>query len=184
MSTEANHDQQRLFGLAAEFESPESILEAAQRVVGAGYRRVEAYTPFPVEGLPEAVGFHRTGIAPIVLGGGMTGASLGFLMQWYANTIGYPWNVGGRPPNSWPMFIPITFELGVLFAAFAGVIAMLALNGLPRPYHPMFRLEAFARASRDRFFLCVEADDPQFERERTGQLLLDLKPLAVMEVPR
>ena len=175
---------QRLFGLAAEFDSPEALVEAAERLRDAGYTRAEAYTPFPVEGLSRALGFRRTKIAMIVLIGAIIGTAGAFGMQWYANVISYPWNIGGKPPNSWPAFIPITFELGVLGAALAAVIGMLALNGLPQPYHPMFNLPQFSLASRDRFFLCIEATDPKFDLDQTRRVLEDLHPIFVAEVPK
>jgi hypothetical protein len=174
----------RLFGLAAEFDSPEAILEAARVVREHGYRDAEAYTPFPVSGLSEMLGYHRTRVPLVFLLGGIVGASGGFFMQWFANVVHLPWNIAGKPPNSWPMFIPITFECGVLLAALSGGIGMLAMNRLPKPYHPMFRLDEFARASRDRFFLCVEATDPHFDLEQTRAHLEALSPLAIMEVPR
>jgi hypothetical protein len=173
-----------LFGLAAEFDSPEAILQAAEVVHDAGYRHVEAYTPFPVTGLSDRLGFRRTRVPLFFLIGAVVGGGGAFFMQWFANVVHYPWNVGGRPPNSWPAFIPITFEMAILFAALTGVAAMLAMNGLPRLYHPLFRLPQFARASRDRYFLCVEATDPRFDVGRTRNLLFELMPLAVMEVPK
>jgi hypothetical protein len=175
---------QRLFGLAAEFDSPEALIDAAGRIRAAGYTRAEAYTPFPIEGLSGALGFGRTKVAMIVLIGAIVGAVGGFGMEWYANVISYPWNIGGKPPNSWPAFIPITFELGVLGAALAAVIGMLALNGLPQPYHPMFNLPQFSLASRDRFFLCIEATDPKFDMEQTRRVLEELNPIFVAEVPK
>jgi Alternative complex III, ActD subunit len=177
-------ERHNLFGLAAEFESPEAILDAAQKVHAQGYCAAEAYTPFPVEGLPEALGYRRTLVPMIVLIGALAGAMGGYLMQWFANVVHLPWNIGGKPPNSWPMFIPITFECAILLGALAGAIGMLAMNRLPKPFHPMFRLESFARASRDRFFLCIETSDPNFDLERTRQFLEGLHPLAIMEVAR
>lgn len=174
---------QPLFGLAAEFESPEHVLEAAQRVRAAGYRCAEAYTPFAVQGLSEALGFRRTRVPLIVLIGASIGAIGGFFMLWYANVISYPWNIGGRPPNSWPAFIPITFELGVLGAGLTAFFGMFTLNGLPMPYHPMFHLPNFKAASRDRFFICIERRDPIFDREKTRSFLESLEPLSVAEVP-
>lgn len=173
-----------LFGLAAEFDSPEALVAAAARVREAGYTRVEAYTPFPVEGLSHALGFARTKVAMVVLIGAIVGAVGAFGMQWYANVLSYPWNIGGKPPNSWPAFIPITFELGVLGAALAAVIGMLAMNGLPQPYHPMFNLPRFTLASRDRFFLCVESTDPKFDPDQTRRLLDDLRPTSVEVVTK
>lgn len=172
-----------LFGLAAEFDSPETIVAAARTVMNLSYTRVEAYVPQPIDGLPETLGMKKSGIAPIVGVAALCGALAGYAMQWFANVVHYPQNVGGRPLNSWPMFVPITFELAILCAAVSGVVAMLRMNGLPRPYHPMFRLEAFRRASRDRYFLCIESIDPRFDPTRTRKMLEALEPLAVLEVP-
>ena len=175
--------EQPLFGLAAEFDSDHSVLKAAEQVYAAGFRRTDAFSPHPVEGLSEAIGFERTGMGLIVGLGGLFGAIGGYFMLWFANVIHYRWNIGGRPPNSWPAFIPITFELAVLCAALAAVIGMLALNGLPMPYHPMFNVPSFTLASRDKFFILIESSDPQFDVERTRAFLEGLKPLSVMEVP-
>ena len=173
-----------LYGLLAEFTAPETVLAAAERAHAAGYTRAEAYTPFPIEGLAQSLGFLRTRVALVVLIGGVTGACAAFFMMWFANVVHYPWNVGGRPPNSWPAFIPITFEVGVLFAALSAVIGMLAMNGLPELYHPVFNAPNFQLASRDRFFLCVEADDPRFELAQTREFLTSLGAISVTEVPR
>lgn len=173
-----------LYGLAAEFETPEAILAAAHALREHGYHHVRAFTPMPVTGLSEILGFQRTWIPAFFLAGGIFGAAGGFFMQWFANVVHLPWNVGGRPMNSWPAFIPITFEMGILFAALTGTAAMIALNKLPQPFHPMFRLDAFARASRDRFFLCVRSVDPRFDLAETRRVLEHLRPLAVMEVPQ
>ena len=172
-----------LFGLAAVFDSPEAILHAAQRVHEAGYSHAEAYTPYAVTGLSEALGFRRTGVPLIVLIGGAIGAVGGYFMLWYANVVSYPWNTGGKPPNSWPAFVPITFEMTVLGASLLALIAMLALNGLPSPYHPMFNVTRFELASQTEFFLCIEARDPRFDPAATRQFLESLAPLSVMEVP-
>ena len=173
----------RLYGLMAEFASPEAVLDAARRTAAAGYTRAEAYTPFPVEGLSAALGFRRSRVALIVLIGGIVGACGAFGMEWYANVLSYVWNIGGKPPNSWPAFIPITFELGVLGAAVSAVIGMLALNGLPQPYHSVFNASRFTLASRDRFFLCIEATDPKFDAHATRRLLEELQPVSIEEVP-
>ncbi|HTU02195.1 MAG TPA: DUF3341 domain-containing protein [Candidatus Sulfotelmatobacter sp.] len=170
------------YALLAEFEDPDRLLQAAQRAYAAGYRRLDAFTPFPVHGLDEAIGMHRNLVAPLVLLGALVGASGGFFLQFWYHVIDYPLNIGGRPLNSWPAFIPITFEATVLIAAITALLGMLALNGLPRPYHPLFNAPRFAMASRDRFFLCIEARDPLFDREGTRRFLSDLGPREVTEV--
>ena len=173
----------KIYGLLAEFTDPEDLLAAARRAHAEGYRQMDAYTPFPVHGLSEAVGFHRTRLPVIVLLGGITGAVLGFGMQYFANVIHYPLNIGGRPHNSWPAFIIPTFERTILFSAFAAVLGMLALNGLPQPYHPLFNVPAFELASRSHFFLCIEFTDPKFNLEGTRQFLEQLNPRSVSLVP-
>lgn len=160
-----------LHGLIAEYETPEALKAAARGAREAGYRELDAYTPFPVEGLADAVGFSKNRVPLAVLGGGLLGGGLAYFMQWYINVWDYPLNIGGRPFHSWPAFIPITFELTILFAAFGALIGMLAMNGLPKPFHPVFRAPGFDRASQDRFFLYVEANDPQFDRDRTRGFL-------------
>jgi hypothetical protein len=171
------------YGLIAEFEDPEDLIEATQDAYDRGYRMMEAYTPFPVHGLPEALGFRHNKIPAVVLIGGILGGLGGFFMQWYSAAISYPIDVGGRPFNSWPAFIPITFEMTVLFAALAAVFGMLALNGLPRPHHPVFNAPNFALATRNRFFLCIQTRDPQFDMETARRFLQEHHPLAVNEVP-
>jgi hypothetical protein len=172
-----------IFGLLAEFDSASHLVEAARRVRDEGYRKTDAYSPFPVEGLDEALGVRQTRLPYLVLIGGLIGAGGGYFMQWYSAVIDYPFNVGGRPFHSWPMFIPITFELTILTAALFAVLAVLGLNGLPMPYHPVFNVPRFALASRDRFFLCVEAADPKFHLDETRRLLESLSPREVNEVP-
>lgn len=168
----------------ARFSSTDEILEASRRVVEAGYQAVEAYTPFPVEDLNEALGRKPTRLPWIVLAGGLGGAALGFLMQVWMNGIDYPINYGGRPPVSWPAFIPATFEMGILLASFSAVIGMLALNGLPQPYHPVFNVPAFRECSRDGFFLVIETADPKFDERGTREFLEGLNPMGVYEVAR
>ncbi len=169
--------------MAASFDSPEAIVAAAEKIHAAGYRRTEGYTPYAVEGLCESLGYHHTGIPLMVFVGGIVGGLGGYFMLWYANVVSYPWNIGGKPPNSWPAFIPITFEMTILGAATLALFGMLILNGLPSPYHPMFRASTFELASQTRFFVCIEATDAQFDVEQTRDFLLSLEPIAVMEVP-
>jgi len=171
-----------VYGLMAEFKSPEELLEAAQKTSDAGYRRIDAFTPLPIEGLADAVGFHRTILPTIVLIGGITGGLTGFGMQYYANVIGFPLNIGGKPWDSWPAWIPITFEMTILFAALTTVFGLLALNGLPTPYHPVFNVPEFELASRDRFFLCIKARDRKFDLIQTKDFLTGLNPRKVSEI--
>lgn len=177
-------EEPALYGLVAEFETPEEILAAARAVRKAGHTKVEGYTPFEVAGLDEVIGHKPTRLGFVTLFAGITGAILGFGMQWYANAVFYPLNIGGRPFNSWPNFIIITFELTVLFAAFSSVIYMFLFNGLPRAHHPIFGTPGFENATRDRFFLCVEAADSKFDLEKTRALLEKQSPLKVSEVAR
>ena len=171
-----------IYGLMAEFEQPADLLAATRAAHEAGYHKMDAYSPFPVEGLAEMLHKHKNRLPKLVLLGGLVGAFLGFSFQYYAAVIDYPINVGGRPFNSWPSFIPITFETTILVAAFVAVLGMFALNGLPQPYHPVFNVERFARASRDRFFLCIETRDQKFDRSGTRKFLESLRPLGVYEV--
>jgi Protein of unknown function (DUF3341) len=171
-----------LYGLVAEFTTPDDLLEATRRARQAGYRHMEAYTPFPVEGLAEALGFYRTSLPLVVLLGGLAGGIGGYFLQYWINVIDYPLNVGGRPWHSWPAFVPVTFELSILGAALAAVLGMLALNGLPMPYHPLFNVPRFELASRDGFFLCIEVRDPRFDRAETRRFLEGLAAREVAEV--
>lgn len=173
-----------LYGLLAEFPSGEALVEAARRTHAAGYRRFDAYSPMPVDGLAEAVGFRGTRIPLVVLVGGILGAATGYFMQWYLMAVDYPLNIGGRPLHSWPAFIPVTFELTILFAALAAVLGMLGLNRLPMPYHPLFAVPKFSWATQDRFFLCVEATDPTFNLHQTRDFLVSLGPTEIIVVEK
>ena len=150
-----------IYGLLAEFDSPAALLEAAEKVTAGGYTRTDAFSPFPIHGLADAIGFKENKVAPIILGGGITGLLGGFGLQYYCQVIAYPMDIAGRPTYSWVAWIPPTFEMTILFAAFAAVIGMIALNGLPQPYHPVFNAPRFALASQERFFLVVEASRSQ-----------------------
>jgi hypothetical protein len=171
------------YGLLAEFDSPTELVRAVHAAREQGYRRMDAYAPFPVEGLYEALGHRPTRLPFVIFAGGLLGALGGYSLQVWVSTIAYPLNIGGRPLHSWPAFIPVTFETTVLTAAVFAVLGMLAMNGLPRPYHPLFHVPRFALASRDQFFLCIEAGDPRFEREATHDFLTGLTHLPVVEVP-
>jgi hypothetical protein len=172
----------QLFGVMGEFSSPEDLLAATKKAREAGYKHVEAYTPFPVEGLSEAVGFKWTAVPLLTLMGGLGGGMTGFGLQYWVAAITYPLNIGGRPLNSWPAFIPVTFELTVLGASIFAVFGMLALNKLPQPYHPVFNVERFSQASTDKFFLCIEARDPKFDLVETSKFLQSLHAQHVNEV--
>lgn len=175
-------EEKVLYGLMAEFEEHGELLEAAQRAYAEGYRRMDGFSPFPIEGLAEALG-HETSLVPLfALIGGIAGGLGGYFMEWYSMGRLYPINVGGRPLNSWPNFIPITFELTVLIASLSALVSMLVLNKLPQPHHPVFNVPEFRRASIDRFFLCIEVADPKFEREKTWEFLDSLKPMMIAEV--
>jgi hypothetical protein len=171
-----------IYGLMAEFESPTALAAAAHRVREKGYRKVEAYSPFAIEEVNEALGLHNNKLPLIVLCGGILGGLAGYLMQYYVAVIDFPLNIGGRPLHSWPSFIIITFELTILFAALSTVLGLFGLCGLPMPYHPVFNVSRFAFASRDRFFICIEANDPLFDRHETADFLHTLAPREVSEV--
>lgn len=171
-----------LYGLMAEFDSPTALVAAANAARIEGYRKMDAYSPIPIEELHGALGFHHTKLPMIVLIGGIVGGLGGYGLQYWSSVIEYPMNIGGRVFNSWPSFIPVTFETTILGAALAAVFGMLALNGLPMPYHPVFNAPRFALASRNRFFLCIEALDPKFDRDATQRFLDGLEPRGVSEV--
>lgn len=171
-----------LYGVMAEFDNPTDLVSAARQTYEAGYRRINGYSPYPIEELWEAIGFHRTGLPIIVFIGGLLGGIGGFLMQYYLSVYEYPLNVGGKPLNSWPAFIPITFECTILMAALAAVFGMLALNKLPQPYHPVFNAPNFDLATRDHFFLVIEANDPKFEHGEVVNFMRGLKPKNVSDV--
>lgn len=180
---EPSHGRRRgtpaLYGIMAEFDNPTALVGAARRSYEAGYRRINGYSPYPIEELDEAIGFTRTSLPLIVLIGGILGGLGGFFMQYWIAVINYPLNVGGKPLNSWPAFIPITFECTVLAAALAAVLGMLVLNKLPQPYHPVFNAPNFALATRDRFFLVIEANDPKFTH---GEAMRFMKTLGARDV--
>jgi len=171
-----------VYGLLAEFGDPDRLLEAVRRAREAGYERMDAFTPFPVEGLAEELGFHRSAVPAVVLAGGLLGGAGGYLLQVGLNVIDYPINVGGRPIHSAPMFIIVTFELTILVAALFAVLGMLALNKLPMPYHPVFNVPDFALASTNRFFLAIEATDERFDAARTREFLQGLGAKGVWDV--
>jgi hypothetical protein len=172
------------WALMAEYETPEALVAAAQAAHAAGYRHAEAYAPYAIEGLAEAVGFRRNRIAALVFAGGLVGGACGYGLQWYAAVRSYPEEVGARPLHSWPMFIPVTFEMTILFAALTAFVAVLLANGLPRLAHPLFDAPDFDLATRDRFFLCLRTDDPAFDEPRAIALLDSTAPLRRAEVPR
>ena len=181
MSVRREHAH-RCFGVLAEYTTPDALLTAIEHAKSAGFTRMEAYTPLPMHEVSHALG-HRNDLPKYVLGGGILGALTGFGMQYFGAAIHYPINVGGRPLNSWPAFIPITFEVTILFAALTAVLGMLALNGLPRPHHPVFSVPGFELASRDRFFLMLLHYDPSFDADRALATLRATRALSVQEVP-
>jgi hypothetical protein len=158
-------------------------VRAAHAVHATGYRKVDAYTPYPMEEVLEALHLHHSHVPKLVLGGGLLGLAAGWGLQYWTSVVDYPLNIGGRPANAWPAFVIPAFETTVLFAALAAVLGMLALNGFPHPHHPVFDVPGFGAASRDRFFLCIEAEDPKFDRENTREFLKGLGAAAVEEVP-
>jgi hypothetical protein len=164
----------RIYGVMAEFDDPGSLVSAAHRAREAGYRRMDAYTPYPIEELHEALHIHDARLTKLVLAGGMAGCLGGYGLQYWVSVMAYPVIVAGRPLHSWPAFIPVTFECTILAASLTAVFGMLALNGLPQPFHPVFNVARFALASRNRFFLCIEARDPKFDVDATRQFMNSL----------
>lgn len=174
--------KQSIYGLLAEFNSSTALVEAAEQAHSAGYKKLDAYSPYPIEELSEALHLRRSKVPIVVLTGGLLGAASGLFMQYYASVLSYPLNIGGRPLASFPSFIPITFEATVLLASLIGVAGMLFLNGLPQPYHPVFNVERFLRASQDCFFLCIEARDERFDYDETRRFLESLNATEVSDV--
>jgi hypothetical protein len=172
-----------IYGLMAEFDSAQELLTAAERTYQEGYREIDAYSPFPIEGLADAIGFHKNAVALVVLIGGLLGGLTAYSLEYWVAVITYPTNVGGRPYHSWPSFIVVTFELTILFGGIFSLVGMLALNKLPMPYHPVFNVPEFTKASENKFFLVVEASDPQYDAVGTRAFLSDLAPRMIAEVP-
>ena len=172
-----------VYGIMAEFASAQALVDAAKRTHEAGYQRIDAYSPFPIEGLAEEMGFHQNSVPLVVLIGGIVGGLTGYLMQYWMSAVDYPLNIGGKPPHSWPAFIVITFEMTILFAGVSAVLGMLALNGLPMPYHPVFNVPRFALASKDRVFLTVFSSAPKYDQAGTRNFMEGLAPRSISEVP-
>jgi hypothetical protein len=179
----ANESTDANYGVMAEFDNAQTIVDAARRVVAQGYTKVEAYTPVPIEELNLILHRKRTYLPTIALVGGLTGMATGFGLQYWASAIEYPLNVGGRPLASWPAFVIPSYELTILFAALATTIGMIALNGLPQPYHPVFNAPRFTLASSDKLFLVIESVDPRYDRDATARFLQDIGAKGVYEVP-
>ena len=171
-----------IYGLMAEFDDPNGLVSAAKQTYAAGYRQIDTFSPYPIEEAWEAIGQHDRRLSLIVLVGGIVGLLSGLGLQEWVHNVAYPMNIAGKPLNSWPQFVPVTFELTILFAALSGVIGMILLNGLPMPYHPVFNVARFEHASRDKFFLLVEATDPKFDRQQTRAFLHGLNPSEINEV--
>ena len=171
-----------VYGLLAEFDTPAALVAAAKRAYAEGYRKLDTFSPFPIEEAWEAIGHHDRRLSLIVLMGGIIGGLSGYGLQYWVHSIAYPVNIAGKPLNSWPQFIPVTFEMTILIAAISAVLGMIVLNGLPMPYHPVFNVPRFEHASRDKFFLLVESGDPKFDRQRTLEFLKGLDASEINEV--
>ncbi|HYL92096.1 MAG TPA: DUF3341 domain-containing protein [Alphaproteobacteria bacterium] len=172
-----------IYGVMAEFDTPGELVKAAKAAYDAGYRKMDTSTPYPLEEAAEAIGVHHNRVSLIVLIGAMLGMIGGYSLEYWVSAVSYPINAGGKPFHSWPAFIPVTFECAVLGASLAAVFGMLALNGLPQPYHPVFNNPGFVRASRDKFFLCIESQDPKFKLDETKRFLQGFRPFEITEVP-
>ena len=172
-----------IYGIMAEFDSASDLVTAARKTHEAGYKKIDAYSPFPVEELADAIGFHRNGVPLVTLIGALIGGLSGYLLQYWIAVVTYPVNIGGRPYHSWPAFIVVTFEMTILFGGISAVFGMLALNGLPMPYHPVFNVPRFVMASKDRFFLIVFSTDPKYEPASTRRFLESLGARSISEVP-
>jgi len=177
-----HEEQSPYYGVMAQFDNPDDILAAAKAAFAAGYRKLDAYSPLPVHGLADAIGYKRTRLPWLVFCMGIVGAIAGYGLCYWVSVIDYPLNIGGRPFHSGPSFIPVTFELTILFSAMTSAFGMLIANGLPQPYHPVFNVANFARASSDLFFLCIEAEDEKFDMEETTRFLQSLNPQEVSQV--
>lgn len=179
------HDEpgDNLYGLLSEYETADQLVDAANKAREAGYKQMDGYSPYPVPGVADAIKFPFSEMAIVMFLGGIIGCISGFMMQYYTSVIDYPLNVGGRPLNSWPSFIPVTFEMTILTTGLSGVFGLMVLCGLPQPHHPLFNVPAFERASQDRFFLCIEATDKKFDKDEVAAFLNSTQPLSVTEVP-
>ena len=177
-----HEEQSPYYGVMAQFDNPDDVLAAAKAAFAAGYRKLDAYSPLPVHGLADAIGYKRTRLPWLVFCMGIVGAIAGYGLCYWVSVIDYPLNIGGRPFHSGPSFIPVTFELTILFSAMTSAFGMLIANGLPQPYHPVFNVANFARASSYLFFLCIEAEDEKFDMEETTRFLQSLNPQEVSQV--
>jgi hypothetical protein len=184
MSMHETHDDTKPYGLLAEFDHPDALVHATKQAVAAGYTKLDGYSPYAVGEVADALGYKKSEMGPVMFIGGLIGACSGFFMEVFLMAIDYPINIGGRPYVSWPMFIPVCFEMMVLTAALSGVFGLIALCGLPQPYHPLFNVPQFDRATSDRFFLCIESIDPKFDIHQTKEFLGTLQPLSIAEVPQ